>query len=174
MKYFLGIKVARNSQGIYLSQQKYALDITFDVGLLCSHLSTTPIKLNHRIATARGSMISNLEKYHCLIGHLIYLTFTRPKLTYSVRVLAQFMQNPKQEHRDAILQVVRCLKGGPDQSLLFSFTNNLQLYAYCDSDYASCPITRRSLIGYFITLSSSSISWKMKKQHTISRSFVEA
>ena len=34
LKYFLGVEVARNPKGIFRCQQKYALDILSEVGLL--------------------------------------------------------------------------------------------------------------------------------------------
>lgn len=84
------------------------------------------------------------------------------------------MQQPKDEHWEAALRVVRYLKGNPGQGVLLRADCNLTLYGYCDSDWASCPLTRRSLTGYFVLLGTSPISWKTKKQQTVSRSSAEA
>ena len=72
-----------------------------------------------------------------------------------------------------MLRVLRYIKGNPSQGLLIRSTCDLHR-AYCDFDWASCPITRQSITDYFITLGQSPISWKSKKQHTISRSSAEA
>ena len=44
LKYFLGIEVAQNSEGLFLCQQKYVLDIIFETGLLGAKPAKTPLK----------------------------------------------------------------------------------------------------------------------------------
>lgn len=117
LKYFLGIEVARNKTGMYLSQRKYALEIIDDAGLLGSKPATFPMEQNHKLAVSDSPLLLNPEKYRRLVGRLIYLGVTRPDLTYSVHVLAQFMQTPREDHWHAALRVVRYLKGSPGQGV---------------------------------------------------------
>ena len=174
LKYFLGIEIARSASGLYLCQRKYALDILSEAGLLGAKPAEFPMEQNHSLATIDSPTYSDPERYRRLVGRLIYLTITRPELCYSVHTLAQFMQAPKEAHWNAALRVLHYIKAHPGQGLLLSASSSLAVTAYCDSDWAACPITRRSLTGYFIMLGSSPISWKTKKQVTVSRSSAEA
>lgn len=174
LKYFLGLEVAHVNKGLFLNQRKYTLDIITETGLLGAKPATTSMEQNHQMARCEGELFSEPEKYRRLIGHLIYLTITRPELCYSVHILAQFMSSPLVSHWDAALRVVRYLKGCPGQGILLRKNYNLRIYGFCDSDWASCPKTRRSLTGYFVLLGSSPISWKTKKQPTVSHSSAEA
>nr|CAD1835983.1 unnamed protein product [Ananas comosus var. bracteatus] len=128
----------------------------------------------HRLSTDSGDPILDPGQYRRLVGRLIYLTITRPKLCYSVHILSQFMQDPRTLHWDAAMRVLRYLKQSPGQGILLSVLTSLQLTAYCDSDWAGCPMTRRSVTGYFVMLGGCPISWKTKKQTVVSRSSAEA
>ncbi|RVW73137.1 Retrovirus-related Pol polyprotein from transposon RE2 [Vitis vinifera] len=72
------------------------------------------------------------------------------------------------------IEVARSSAGTPGQGILLRADSDLSLQGWCDSDWAACPVTRRSLSGWLVFLGQSPISWKTKKQHTVSRSSAEA
>ncbi|GJX90499.1 zinc finger, CCHC-type containing protein [Tanacetum coccineum] len=56
-----------------------------------------------------------------------------------------FVQALKKALLEAALQVVHYLKGNPRQGILVYADSELRLRAYSNSDWASCPITRKSV-----------------------------
>ncbi|GKU93761.1 hypothetical protein SLEP1_g7329 [Rubroshorea leprosula] len=88
--------------------------------------------------------------------------------------LGIIMDEPKQEHFDVAMKVLRYVKNSPGQGILLSSSSHPHLVAYCDVDWASCPRTRRSTTGYYICLGHSPVSWQSKKQSIVSHSSAEA
>ena len=104
LKYFLGIEVARNSQGLFLCQRKYALEIIDECGLLGSKTVEFPMEMSHKLAFDSGKPLSTPTQYRCLIERLIYLPITRPKVSYAVHILAQCVKDPTEDHSEAACQ----------------------------------------------------------------------
>ncbi|XP_019266375.1 PREDICTED: uncharacterized protein LOC109243831 [Nicotiana attenuata] len=134
----------------------------------------TTTEFDHQFGLTNDTLLADPGAYQRLIGRLLYLTITRPDISFDVQCLSQFMHAPKISHLEAALRVIRYLKKNPGLGILMSSTGSTKLQAYCDADWASCPNTRKSVTGYMVTLGDSLISWKSKKQNTISRSSAEA
>ncbi|XP_014503393.1 uncharacterized protein LOC106763744 [Vigna radiata var. radiata] len=174
LKYFLGQEVARNKSSIHISQRKYTLDILSDCGMLASRPISTPMDYTTYLYVTTGTPLSDPFAYRRLIECLVYLTTTRPDITCVVHHLSQFMYAPTTTHSQAIFRILRYLKSTPGLGLFFSSTSSLQLKTFSDSDWAGCLDTRRSITGFSVYLRDSLISWRSKKQPTISHSSYEA
>ncbi|XP_047171778.1 uncharacterized mitochondrial protein AtMg00810-like, partial [Vigna umbellata] len=71
-------------------------------------------------------------------------------------------------------QYLRYIKNNPRQGLFFPSNPKHALKDFSDSDWAACLDTRRFVIGCNVFYGASLISWKSKKQGTISRSLTKA
>ena len=88
LKYFLGIEVFRSKRGIFINQKKYILDLLAEVGMIDCKPAETPIVTNHRLQKPPGEDSTDKEKYQKLVGKLIYLSHTRPDISYAVGVVS--------------------------------------------------------------------------------------
>ena len=157
-----------------MSQRKYALGIIADTGLLGSKPVTIPLEQNHKLTGDKGPLLDDPKRYRRLVGRLVYLSITRPDLCYTIHILSQFMKASTIAQWEAALRVVRFLKGSPGQGILLRFDSNLEVSIYVDADWSSCALSRRSISAYVVLLGGSPISWKTKKQKTVSHSSAEA
>ena len=64
-----------------------------------------PMEQNHQLARSTSPPLENVEQYRRLVGRLIYLSFTRLDLAYSVHILSQFLSTPRRDHWDATIHV---------------------------------------------------------------------
>lgn len=173
LKYFLGLKVAHSKAGISLSQRKYCLDLLQESGMLGSKPAPTPIDPSVKLHADSGKAFEDIGPYRRLIARLLYLNTTRPNITYATQQLSQFLHNPTMTHYHAACTVIRYLKNNPGRGILFRRNVELQLLGFSDSDWAGCIDSRRSISGYCFFLGTSLISWRAKKQDTISKSSSE-
>ena len=113
-------------------------------------------------------------QYRQLIGSLIYLTITRPDLSYPVGLLSQFMQTPCDIHLDCAKRVLRYVSGTMDCDILYKMAMPIRFEGYTDADRAGYKADRRSTFRFVFSFGGGAISWSSKKQPTVALSSTEA
>lgn len=174
LKYFLGIEVSRSKKGIFLSQRKYILDLLSEVGMLECKPAETPMVQNLKLEIKSDQNPVDKERYQRLVGKLIYLSHTRPDIAYAVGVVSQFMHAPSDEHMDAVLRILRYLKGTPGKGIAFLKHGHLDVDGFTDADWAGNVLDRRSTAGYFTFVGGNLVTWRSKKQNVVALSSAEA
>lgn len=147
------------------------------MGLLAAKPASVPITKDTRLQKDESQPLEDPASYRRLIGRLLFLTITRPDLSYAVSQLSQHMGSPTSTHHQAAIRVLRYLKSTPAHGLFYSTSSTIQLKAFSDSDWARCPDTRRSITGFLCILRRFSRLMEIqesKKQNTVSRSSSEA
>lgn len=86
LRYFLGLEVVRDANGIMLNQRKYALELITESGL--TYVGSVPgrmmqnLKLTTRDYDKRFDinlderLVDDVEQYKRIVGRLLYLTMT--------------------------------------------------------------------------------------------------
>lgn len=174
LKFFLGIEVARSQKGIYINQRKYTVELLKEMKFLASKPAVSSMESHVKLVHNDSELLKDVTHYRQLIGKLIYLMITRPDISFTVQQLSQFLDCPTVNHLKAGHRLLRYLKGTIGQGLLFPSSGDLVLKGFVDFDWAGCQETRRSVTGYCIFLGGALISWRAKKQSTVSRSSAEA
>ncbi|MCI17623.1 retrovirus-related pol polyprotein from transposon TNT 1-94, partial [Trifolium medium] len=80
----------------------------------------------------------DVSQYRRLIGKLLYLTNTRPDISFATQQLSQFLHKPTVTHYNAACRVIRYLKHNPGRGIMFPRNSDLQILGFSDSDWAGC------------------------------------
>lgn len=144
-------------------------------GHLGSKPASTPLDSNIKLHKDDAEPYTDHNSYRRLIGRLLYLTNTRPDITFVVQQLSQHINSPTVTHFNSACRVlIRFLKGSPGRGLFFPRNSILQLFGFSDADWPNCLDTRKFITGYCFFLGSALVSWRTKKHQTMSRSSSEA
>ena len=109
-----------------------------------------------------------------LIGKLIYLTVTRPDITFAVGVLSRFMHQPREVYWIAALRILTYIKSFPGKCLLYKKHEHIRIFGYSDSGYTSDKGDIKSITSYCTFIGGNLVTWRSKKQDIVSRSSAEA
>ena len=135
LKYFLGIEVSQYDKGIFLSQRKYSLDLLQETGMSACQTTDTPVEEGLKLCVETNQVPVDKGRYQRLVGRLMYLAHTRPDLAYALSIVSQLMHNPREQHMDVVMCILRYLKSAPGKGILFTKNIDFQsVDAYSDAD----------------------------------------
>ena len=137
LKYFLRIEVSQSDKGIFLSQRKYALDLLQETGMSACQPADTPVEEILKLCVEIDQMHVDKGRYQRLVGRLMYLAHSRPNLAFALSIVSQFMHNPREQHMNVVMRILRYLKFAPGKGILFFKNVDCQsVDAYSDADWA--------------------------------------
>jgi histone deacetylase 1/2 len=176
LRYFLGIEVSPMSQGLVLTQKKYALDLLHRAGMLQCQPMLMPMTASERLTSTGGDLLSSEDAttYRNIVGGLQYLLHTRPDLSFAVNKVCQYLHAPSSLHWSAVKRILRYVRHTVSHGLHIRPASSRLLSAFSDADWAGNSDDRRSTGGYAIFYGPNLIAWSARKQATVSRSSTES
>jgi hypothetical protein len=174
LNYFLGLQVKQTSEGIFISQSKYAKDLVKRFGLDGKSHARTPMSTSVKISSDLAGKPVDPNLYRSMIGNLLYLTASRPDIAFSVEVYAQFRANPKESHLTTINHIIRYVNDTLLYGIWYSREINLVVAGYFDADWVGNADDRKSTLGGCFYVGNNLVAWMSRKQASISLSTAEA
>jgi hypothetical protein len=172
--YYLGVDIIRRDGSITLSQKGYTTQLLQKYGVPPFGRSCpTPAVVRSAQEQAASGQAGQVP-YSEAVGALLYLAqWTRPDIAMAVGQLTRQIKAPRITDWEDVNRVLKYLSGTVNQGITYTSSGG-ELHGYCDSDYAGCVATRRSISGYVFVLSGGPICWKSKQQPTVALSTCEA
>ncbi|XP_019171989.1 PREDICTED: uncharacterized protein LOC109167429 [Ipomoea nil] len=154
LNYFIGLQIRQQDNGIFISQSKYAKNLVKRFGLEEIKVVRTPVLTTERISKDLEGKKVEQTLYRSMIGGLLYLTASRPDLSFGVGICARYQANPTEQHLKAVKRIIKYVKRTTDLGIWYSFNTNPHLEAYYDADWARNIDHRKSTsVGCTLNLS---------------------
>ncbi|KAH9744422.1 Integrase catalytic domain-containing protein [Citrus sinensis] len=174
LKYFLGLQIKQNEEGIFINQAKYVKDLLKRFGYDNGTAKSTPMSTTIKLDKDEKGKEVDIKTYQGMIGSLLYLIASRPDIMFSVCLCARFQSCPKESHMLAVKRIFRYLIGTINLGLWYPRGTHIDLTCYSDADFAGYKVDRKSTSGTCHFLGHSLVSWFSKKQNSVALSTTEA
>nr|GFB06977.1 hypothetical protein [Tanacetum cinerariifolium] len=143
MKFFFGLQVNQFSNGIFINQSKYIIDILKRFSMEnCDTVPTPMVEQAKLKLDLVGKPVDHTD-YRSMIGLLMYVTSSRPDIMFATCMCARYQANPNEHHVAAVKRIFRYLKGTINLGLWYPKDSGFDLTAYSDADHAGCHLDRK-------------------------------
>ncbi|GJY79017.1 retrovirus-related pol polyprotein from transposon TNT 1-94, partial [Tanacetum coccineum] len=144
ISFFLRLQILQSSRGIFINQSKYALESLKKYGMESSDLMDTPMVEKSKLDEDTQGKAVDPTYYRVIIGTLMYLTASRPDLTFIICMCARYQEKPTKKHLYAVKGIFKYIRGTVNQGLWYPKDSSIALTAYADADQAGYQDTRRT------------------------------
>eukprot|EP00253_Pinus_taeda_P036571 PITA_36571 len=110
LRYFLGIEVDQNENGIFISQARYVNEVLGRFNMQECKAAITPTVMGLKLSKEDSSKDFDPSLCKSIVGSLMYFTATRPDITFVVSIISRFMERPKEAHWQAAKRILRYVK----------------------------------------------------------------
>ncbi|GJY69683.1 uncharacterized mitochondrial protein-like protein [Tanacetum coccineum] len=138
--------VIRNKARL-VTQEKIPDEFYEGTHFLLRIAASTPMEPDKALVKDEEADSVDVHLYRSMIGSLMYLTTSRPDITFAVCACARFQVTPKTSHLHAVKRIFRYLKGQPKLGLWYPRDSPFDLEAFSDSNYAGASLDRKSTTG---------------------------
>ncbi|GKF46727.1 hypothetical protein Tco_0136529 [Tanacetum coccineum] len=80
--------------------------------------------------------------YRGIVGTLMYLTTSRPDLTFAVCMCALYQAKPTEKHLHAVKRIFKYLRGTVNRGLWYPKDSSIALTAYVDANHLADIFTK--------------------------------
>ena len=116
-------------------------------GLESASSVRTPMSPNVKLIVDLLGKNVDSSLYKSMIGSLLYLTASKPDISYSMRVCAKYQANPKESHMIVLKRIIKHVKSTTNFSVWYSKDTDDVLAGYFDADWAGNANDRKSTLG---------------------------
>nr|GEY72680.1 retrovirus-related Pol polyprotein from transposon TNT 1-94 [Tanacetum cinerariifolium] len=132
----------------------------------CDLVDTPMVEKSKLNEDTQGKAV-NPTHYRGMVGTLMYLTASRPDLTFAVCMCARYQKKPTKKHLHAVKRIFKCLRGTVNKGLWYLKDSSIALTAYADTDHVGCQENRRRTAGSMQLLGDRLVSWSSKRQKSV-------
>lgn len=156
-----------SSSSIHLNQQKYAKDLISWCNLQDKKYGNAPMNApmsaNKLLSKYYDAVLEDPIEYQSVVRSFQYFIFTRPKISFVVNILCQFMSQPTNYLWIVVKRFWKYLNGTLNHGLLMTPFTTIELVDFTDVDWGSCIYDKKSTITFFVLIGDNLISWKCFK-----------
>ena len=95
LSYFLGLQVRHQSEGMFISQEKYLKEILKKFNMEDSKPVGMPMETKCKLSKEDESPEVDQKSYRSMIGSLLYLTTSRPNIMQAIGMVGRYQSAPK-------------------------------------------------------------------------------